>query len=287
MSVVVCTRNRPHLLTDAVRAVTASLRPGDELIVVDSSSSPPVPGADVRVEDPGLSRARNAGIMHASAGNIVAFTDDDCVVDPGWVAAVADAFVDDRVGVITGRIRGGDDAPSDDPGPSAFRFGATADVATLGAGANMAFRREALEALEAGFDERLGAGTRLRSGEDHDAIWRALRAGWLGRYCPDAVVEHRAWRTRAETVRMRWGYGIGAGAVAAKVAKVDAHTGRRMLWRRGWTYGLAQAALDARRGYEAAAVGDVLYAAGAVVGAAIVWRTPLTRGLLREGREAG
>ncbi|MHB8465297.1 MAG: glycosyltransferase family 2 protein [Acidimicrobiales bacterium] len=289
VSVVVCTRDRPHMLAGALRAVRVALREGDEAVVVDSASRTDATielARDagfhaIRLDAPGLSRARNAGVA-ATTRELIAFTDDDCLPESAWLDALRCGFADSRVGIVTGRLRPEAKdaiAPADDPGETSFAFGPTAEVAALGAGANLAVRRVALD-MVGGFDEALGAGTRLRSGEDHDLMWRVLRAGWNGAYRADAVVVHRAWRGPGAEVRMRYGYGLGAGAVAAKVAKVDPHTGRRMLLRRAWHDGIRQAAVDAGRRYERAAIGDVLFAAGVTLGAFTVWRRPLINGRL-------
>jgi glycosyltransferase involved in cell wall biosynthesis len=288
VSVVVCSRDRPALLDKALAAVTDDLRPDDELIVVDSASrndDTAAVGASyaartIRLATPGLARARNAGIDTARA-DLVAFTDDDCVIERGWLDAIVNAF-SDRTGVVLGRVLPVSDdaaAPADDPGPVGFSFGPTAIVDELGAGANMAFRRAALTDI-GDFDEQLGAGTRLRSGEDHDAIWRALRARWLGRYEPGARVVHADWRSTTDLMRMRYGYGLGAGAVAAKMIKVDPHAGWRELRRRAWDKGIRSAPSHLARGWERPAAGDALYTAGVVVGAAAVWRQGLVRGHL-------
>ena len=44
---------------------------------------------------PGLSRARNAGLAHVEA-ELVAFPDDDCVYPPGLLERVAERFGDTR-----------------------------------------------------------------------------------------------------------------------------------------------------------------------------------------------
>jgi hypothetical protein len=170
--------------------------------------------------------------------------------------------------------------PADDPGDAPFIFRAGFDVDKLGAGANMAFRRRALIDV-GGFDEMLGAGSALRSAEDHDAIWRVLRAGCTGRYDPRAVVAHRDWRRRGDLIRMRYAYGLGAGALAAKVVKVDPKIGWPMLRHRILRDGIATGAGDVARRYKAAAIGDVLYTTGVLVGAARVWRHSVEAGLLQ------
>jgi hypothetical protein len=80
---------------------------------------------------------------------------------------------------------------------------------------------------------------------------------------------------------MRYAYGLGAGALAVKVVKVDPQTGWPMLRRRILHDGLATGMRDAARLYKAAAIGDVLYTTGVLVGAARVWRHPVEGGLFR------
>lgn len=107
-SVVVCTHDR----ADSLRVTLASLerlRGLDDLtwevVVVDNASgdeTPAVIEACARrghlplrpVFEPrlGHARARNAGVR-AARGQVVAFTDDDVAVDPGWLRAVVEGFV--------------------------------------------------------------------------------------------------------------------------------------------------------------------------------------------------
>jgi GT2 family glycosyltransferase len=285
VAVVVCCRDRPGLLESTVAAVAASLRPVDELCVVDSASADDgvrrvgeAAGAIVvRCELPGASRARNAGVA-ATRAPIVAFTDDDCVPAPGWAAAMAAAFAArPEVGFVTGQVR----PDVEDGSPLSVivdteprRFTHPVDPAPMGHGANMAVRRAAFEAV-GGFDEVLGAGGRLRASEEKDLFWRLLRAGWEGRYDPEPVVTHRQWRSRRAALVTELRYGVGGGAFAAKVARLDGGAGRRMLLDRLWAHGVAQAWRDLRNGFEAGAAADLARAAGTLAGAARGWRTPL------------
>jgi glucosyl-dolichyl phosphate glucuronosyltransferase len=105
VSVVIATRNRAHLIADAIRAVRAQEpdSPPFELIVVNNGSTDDTAHAieravagDPRVQvvaepRPGVSHGRNTGIAHAR-GEIVAFTDDDIRVSSRWVQAIVDGF---------------------------------------------------------------------------------------------------------------------------------------------------------------------------------------------------
>lgn len=277
-AVVVCSRDRPKELEQALAAVATALADHDELVVVDSASRDRHAVSEVahragatlvRSERPGLSRARNLGVA-ASDAALVAFTDDDCRPQVGWLDALVGGFDDTRVGVVAGRV------VAEDAGgltvttmtdPRAQRLDGSSDPIDFIHGANMAFRREALVA-SGGFDELLGAGGRFRAGEDHDMAFRVLAAGWSGRYEPSAVVAHRQWRRRYEALRLEYGYGLGAGAFAAKIARLDGRSGRRLLRRRLWGNGLAEGARSALAGHEMAAASSILKAAGVVVGAA-------------------
>ena len=71
-----------------------------ELLVIDNGSTDDTkqvvegfrrPGRTSTESRPGLSSARNAGVA-ASTGDLIVFTDDDVVVDPGWSAALTDTI---------------------------------------------------------------------------------------------------------------------------------------------------------------------------------------------------
>lgn len=284
VAVVLCTRDRPALLADALDAVIGAVRAADEVVVVDSASADPgaVEPAHardipvVRLERAGLSRARNAGVA-ATTAPLVAFTDDDCRTAPGWAEAVAAGFRHPGTGFMTGRVeadRTGRMSVSCvvDEEPRRIRQGA--DPFTIGVGANMAMRRVALDGI-GGFDERLGAGARLRAGEDVDAWWRLLNAGWEGAYAPGCVVTHVQWRSDAQALRLSYGYGLGAGAVAVKAVRARQPGGWALLRQRLWADGVRRAAGDLRDGYQSGALASLLQAAGAASGAAqaLAWRS--------------
>lgn len=289
VSVVVATKDRPELLRSALASLRAHLRPSDELIVVDSASSDPEvrrlaeeAGARVvRLERPGTSLARNAGLQTSTAP-IVAFIDDDCIVDEGWSARVEEAFADAAIGFATGRVMG--DRPVS-LGVSLVveaeprRFDGPADPASYGGGSNMAFRREALAAV-AGFDEGLGPGTPLRAAEDQDVFWRLGRAGWAGVFDPRIVVTHQQWRSRGQAIRRQFAYGVGAGAVAVKLIRLRAG-GWRVLAARVWRDGVAAMFRNLFRGYQSGALAGLLLFSGVLAGAIRAAVTPLRDGRYR------
>jgi cellulose synthase/poly-beta-1,6-N-acetylglucosamine synthase-like glycosyltransferase len=286
IAVVVCSRDRPELLSGVIPALVAAQRDGAEVVVVDSASR----GAEtreladraglhvVRCDLPGASRARNAG-LHATSASVVVFTDDDCRPHPGWQQSLATAFTDSDVGFATGRVlpgSGAGRAMSPMTGEQPQHWAGADDVGLMGHGANMAFRRRALESI-GGFDEVLGAGAPLRGSEDKDVFWRLLRAGWHGRFVPESVVEHAAWRGHRESLKTGFGYGIGIGARTAKVARLAGERSGRPVARQS-VASLRQVGRTVRAGHRFGAANLTLRAAGILVGGVRARRYDLTDG---------
>lgn len=222
VSVAVCTRNRAAELALCLDGLARLDYPGElEVLVVDNA-----PGDNsterllregyptfhyVREERPGLNWARNRAIS-ASRGALIAFTDDDVVVDRLWARALARVFAENpAVMALTGLV-----APYEleTPAQLAFeRYGGfgrgceprwfgvnlaggervAIDYLTtgkFGTGANMAYRREAFERMGA-FDPALDVGTVSNGGGDLEIFFRVLKAGFLLAYEPRAIVRHR------------------------------------------------------------------------------------------------
>jgi GT2 family glycosyltransferase len=194
ISVVVATYRRPHALArllDALEAQTDA--PPVEVVVVDdgspatiweevrrlTASRHPTVHAIHRSRNGGPAAARNVG-WRCAAGDLVAFTDDDCVPDPGWLAALARAASGD-VGIVQGRTE-----PSPEQLGRRGPFSRTMNVESETGHyqtCNIAYRRTLLEAL-GGFDEA------FRVAEDTDLAWRAKEAGARTTFAADALVRH-------------------------------------------------------------------------------------------------
>ena len=220
LSVVVCTLGGDGV-GDAVESIVASADNADravEVIVVWQSDEPP-PDLDedvrvVRVFNAGTANARNRG-LRAAAAPLVAFVDDDEIVDGGWVEAVVNAFDEDVAGVF------GPVAPRDDRGLPYCRYdgggaarifrGRSVPPWIVGTGGNMAFRRETLLAV-GGFDVLFGPGSVARSAEDTEVILRLLRSGHALLWTPDVVVYHPT-KTEAERLASRFPYAYGMGKI--------------------------------------------------------------------------
>jgi len=106
-TVLVATYNRGHLLPGTLAALESQLVPDDltwEILVVDNNSrdrtreavasfagAANVPVRYVLESQQGLSHARNRGVREAH-GAVIAFTDDDVLPAPDWLASIAKAF---------------------------------------------------------------------------------------------------------------------------------------------------------------------------------------------------
>lgn len=222
ISVIVCTRDRPADLARCLNALAAVDYPDFEVVIVDNGSAAGSVSAEVerfgfrsvRCDTPGLSRARNAGVSAASH-DILAFTDDDAVPARDWLRRIADVISDPTISCATGGVRpieteteaqrlfevygngmwrGAERRRFDGPAMSARDRIATQFI---GVGANMAFRRAALQDI-GGFDVALGAGTETLGGEDLDAFHRILAGGGSIVYEPSMLVHHRHRREMHE-----------------------------------------------------------------------------------------
>ncbi len=232
VSVLICTRDRSEMLDDCLRSVLACLPPPAEVVVVDQSRDEAtrkvaclhqggrVPVKYIRGEGFGLSRAKNQGIAGCTA-SVIAFTDDDCRVDPGWVEALTGPLRCGEAGAAVGRTLPGRSVPGAEETFAVYApegrpgFSRRTHPWRGGGGGNFAASRKVL--LEAGdYDERFGPGARFESAEDMDMVHRLLRSGRRIVYVPTALAWHRSWRPSEESRRLSRAYGIGAGAYFAK-----------------------------------------------------------------------
>jgi O-antigen biosynthesis protein len=241
VTVAVCSRDRTEDLGRCLDSLARLEYPAHEVLVVDNA--PATDGTRILVERrggavryaheprPGLDWARNRAIAEAT-GEIVAFTDDDVVVDPCWVRAIAAAFRHDpSVAAVTGLVlpaeldteaqvlferyrsfgRGFQRrrvAATPDEGPLAARYGLAGDYGT---GANMAFRRAIFDRIGP-FDPALDVGTPARGGGDLEMFFRVLKEGHALVYEPKAIVRHRHRRTLLELRRQITDHGISFSA---------------------------------------------------------------------------
>lgn len=302
VTVVIASRDRTQLLTGALAATSAALRPGDSMILVDSASSDPEAMAQIardagakliRSEEPGASRARNLG-WRAASTELVAFTDDDCLPDPGWLERAAETFARaPSASFVTGSVLSDSTRTprawlslSVTARTAPARFEAGDEPTEVGHGANMTWRKKALEQID-GFDECLGPGAPLKAAEDVDAFWRLLIGGGFGMFNPDSIVAHRQWRGRVTQLRVCIAYGVGAGALAVKRWCLQDRRCRQLPWRviasRAsrellWTHGVQGVRRSIANGYAMGALAELAMLAGAIRGVVNARRLELVDG---------
>jgi GT2 family glycosyltransferase len=190
-----------------------------ELVVVDNGSRDATAAVLARYGERivrlgeatrGPGAARNAGVRSAG-GEVVAFTDADCRVDPDWLEAIVAPLEDPRVGIVGGTIR------AFPPAGEIERFGeaihdhgkAISDFEPPYAiSMNWASRRTVLQEL-GGFDAR------FRRCEDVDLSYRMIQAGYTLAFAPAAVVFHRNEGRLAELFREGFAHGFH-GVLARK-----------------------------------------------------------------------
>jgi GT2 family glycosyltransferase len=246
VSVVVSTRNRPDHIVACVQSILSNSGVEFELVVVDQSDNDESRIAVAsNVADPrlrwiasdtrGLSASRNVAIGSTN-GPVLAFTDDDCRVPPGWVAAVHSKFSRDvDLGLLFGRVLCLGD---DQAGGFAANFDPLIEREFLhrlpdarepwGIGANMSVRRTVFDRIGT-FDPVLGAGAPFHSAEETDLTIRAITAGFKVAYTPDAEVTHLGFRRGGDAARLIRGYGVGFGAALMKHARLGTPGSGRVL----------------------------------------------------------
>ncbi len=252
VTVAICTRNRPESLARCLASLRAldpapaQLAESFQVLVVDNA--PPDDRTRLVAESasvgyameprPGLNFGRNRALRDAT-GAILAFIDDDVVVDRGWLAGLHEAWSEnpDAVG-FTGLVlpfsldtaaqilferRGGFGRGLD----KIRHCGARADnplfpcgAGSFGAGANMAFDRATLLAL-GGFDDALDTGAPLPGGGDLDIFYRVARTGQPFIYEPQMAVFHDHRRDLPGLKRQYWTWGTAHMAFVVKSYAAD------------------------------------------------------------------
>lgn len=259
ISVVITTRGRPAALVEAVRSVLAGTPRDVEVVVVDQGEDDEAGSALARAfpnearlrhsrdDGRGSSRGRNAGLRLARA-EIVAITDDDCVVPLDWAKRIVDAF--ERmpdVDLIYGQV----DAPPHDYSkfvvPVALwqrrrvERGLDWRSARLqGISANMAARRRLFEAI-GGFDEWFGVGAPRWCSEDFELHYRTLVSGHCVLIEPEITVLHNGRRSMDDAWTLWRRDALGNGALTAHILR----RGHPLAAVRFWWWNVGRVGLNA------------------------------------------
>lgn len=233
VSIVIPCRDRAAQLESCLAAVRLLAPQAFEVIVVDSCSRTGDAVREVsvrngagylRLEKPGVSRAKNAGARKAT-GDIVAFLDDDAIPASDWLQHLVQPYTDPRVGAVTGRIaphpscadlgeyellgyvRGPNSPDSISAGDrdwfQAACFGG------IGISPNLSIRKS-VYARWPGFCERLGSGTPIVGNEEGHAFMDLVRLGYSIQYEQEALVFHPVPPPARETMERRYYQNLAA-----------------------------------------------------------------------------
>jgi len=245
-TVAVCTHDRPKDLRRCLDALMQLPDDGQEILVIDNCPSTEetlrlvesYPGVRyVREHRVGLDIARNRALLEATH-EVVAFTDDDAAPDKNWLRALLVNFNAPTVMCVTGLtmpLELETKAQETFERHYSFSKGFRRVVHSshsrhplapgpVGAGANMAMRKSILQ-LVGPFDEALDAGTKTRSGGDHEMFVRLLLAGYQIIYDPAALSWHRHRRSWKELQQTVYGYGVGVYALWTRTLLVQKEWG--------------------------------------------------------------
>jgi len=250
-SVIVPTFNRATTLRQTLAALAAQDFADYDIIVMDDGSTDGTPALIVRdfprvryLAQPnrGPAVARNRGIREAT-GDIIAFTDDDCLPPRDWLVRLADGYAryPEAMGVGGGLI-----APANllaqnifaqyerYIGRTVYAVGAQEYLGGFecpaGGTANMSYRRAVLDAV-GGFDERFP----VPAGEDADLKLRICNLGHRLLYVPTWMIhlQEYSWRRFHRQCYVR---GVGRnyfeskhGAGYPSRVKIALRVGRRVL----------------------------------------------------------
>ena len=249
VSIIISTHDRLDRLQTCLPSLLALHYPRYEVIIVDNAPSTNATAnfiqqafSDVpeiryiRENRPGLSWGRNCGMM-AARGEILAFTDDDVVVDPYWLVELVRAFsLADDVACVTGlglplELETATQFWFEEHG--AFNNGFTQrifdmmenhpksplhpyTVGRFGAGASMAFKAAFLHDV-GGFDPALGAGSPTGGGEDLAMFFQVMTRGYKLVYAPTSLLYHLHRRDYLDLRKQIYNCGVGLTAYLTKI----------------------------------------------------------------------
>ena len=261
-SIAICTHNRSaqlqQVLADLAEECLSATFPVEVLVILSActddsativeNAARSLPIRAIVETRPGVSIARNRAIAEARL-DVILFLDDDVRLRSGWLQAYHDAFADEKVNIVAGRVLAvwprhrprwcaGDDAPPFTTIVPHFDLGAVVrdleSTAVIPVTANIGFRTAAIRQLH-GFREDLGhLGTVMMGGEDVELIERADAMFGPIRYLPDATVDHPIDSRRLSFVfNLRYLY---AGGVALSRYSSPIPTARTLLGAPIWCY---------------------------------------------------
>jgi GT2 family glycosyltransferase len=215
VSVVIPVYNGASTIAQTIECILKQCyRPAEILVVNDGSTDQTADvlstfGSQIiSINKPngGPASARNCGVKRAT-GELIAFTDSDCVPDPNWLGRLVAAFTADTIAGVGGRIESAGNTMLGEYvdfagflNPQSDEQGEIPYLIT----ANACFVRDVL--LRAGgFSERF----RKPGGEEPELCWRIRQLGYNFKFAVDALVLHHHRQSVHSLLRTLLNYGEG------------------------------------------------------------------------------
>jgi GT2 family glycosyltransferase len=218
LTLVVPTLGRP-ILRRMLRAVAAADTWPAQVVIVDQGRSAEIAALAEEMVAAGLQvlyvpshrTGRSAGLndgIARVATPFVAITDDDCLVAPDWARRLGERLRRHAPAIVTGRVDAGDGAAqlavvTSTAEDIQFRPRLRFDRLS---GGNMGISLESVRRVGP-----FAEAPSMRTAEDNEYAYRALRAGVPIVYAPDVVVQHLGWRESGEREDQYRGYGVSQG----------------------------------------------------------------------------
>jgi glycosyltransferase involved in cell wall biosynthesis len=221
ISVIICTYNHPEKVTTLIKSLLASsYRKNFEIIIIEQLGSGELENNIRRLDNrikyfnlqqKGLNQARNFGISKAK-GKIIAFTDDDCLVNKKWLIEIEHSFNDKSyVGIFGNFLPYKKSERKNYICPSTIKL-ETAQIINkplehwkIGSGGNMAFRKNIFSEIGC-FANILGQGAVGGGGDDVEFIFRLLVNHKTLFFNPKMLVYHDKWLTKRENEELKLKY---------------------------------------------------------------------------------
>jgi cellulose synthase/poly-beta-1,6-N-acetylglucosamine synthase-like glycosyltransferase len=229
VSVIVPVRNGEDTIADCIDAILATDYPEDrrEILIVDNGSTdgtaPQIRARPVKrlsEPKPGVSNARNRGIAE-STGEILAFVDADCLVEPQWLTELVRPFEDTEVGAVAGDLQ---HVPAKTAAErqaarllgdwQQFAFNSNPAYPIT---ANAAYRRDVIDRIGP-FDPHM-----TRAQDVELGLRFQERSGRRLAYAEHATARHRNRTTQRGFFHQQLGWAYGAGLVGAKFEAMGGH----------------------------------------------------------------
>jgi GT2 family glycosyltransferase len=222
VSVVVCSYNGAATVDACLTSLGKLNYPDYEVILVDdgsTDSTPSIVGRHPNVRchrqaNRGLSVARNVG-MDMATGEIIAYTDSDCVADEDWLHYLVSKLLQTGASAVGGpNLLPTNDGPvaacvSASPGTPAHIL-IDDEIAEHVPGCNMAFWTDRLRAI-GGFDPVF-----TKAGDDVDVCWRFQEHGEKIVFSPSGMVWHHRRSTVSAYLKQQRGYGEAEALLRSK-----------------------------------------------------------------------